>query len=931
MATRLAYSIIFLFGLGLVQSGTADADLVGWWKLDGNATDSSGGGHDGVLYGGPLWDAGIIGGALTFDGADDRVEMPGTSGADGFAGLAGEVTWTMWMKTSPRGAIQTIMGIGPAGAAHVQGNRSINVETSGVIMVRAHTVGALTSLSSTATVDDDQWHHIAITLAFDTDGANDTMKVYIDGDLSKGYEADDVNVNQYAGPAANFVVTLGARAGSPFGGSLDDVRIYDRALSDDEIRVLFESSGEPYPFAYGPAPRNDSMLEETYTRLRWMPGDFAAAHNVYFGTSFEDVNTATPESQGVFVGSATDSSQLVGVPEALVPGTTYYWRVDEVNDVNPDSPWRGEVWSFWVRPVVAWDPSPADGLMYVNPEQSLSWQSGLGNLFHTVYFGESFDEVSNAPAGGIMTVEAVYDPALEAGKTYFWRVDEFDGPRTYKGDVWSFTTVPEVAITDPSLAVWWTLDEGEGNSAVDWSGHGHHGAVHGEAQWVDGYQGTALAFADDVYVEAGGYPGVTGTEPRTVCAWIRTTTPNRTIMSWGVNVAGEKWRMRADATGGLRVEVSGGYHYGVTNIADGQWHHVAVTFEDDGSPDVLDTLLYVDGQAEAAADSLDEPIDTAATGAVRIGESPWHNAAFVGEIDDARIYDKVLTEEEIRVVMRGNPLLAGDPAPARDAIVDIRTADSLSWSAGDTAASHDVYFGTDRGGLELQANQAGTSFSLAGLVAFGGGDYFWRIDEIDSDGTVQSGDIWTFTIPSYLIVDDFESYTDAEGERIYETWIDGWTNGTGSVVGYLEAPFAERSIVSSGTQSMPLEYDNAASPYYSEAERAWTTAQDWTVSGVDTLVVDVRGTADNGAGRLYVVLEDSAGNTAISVHPDPDAVTAANWTEWPVPLSDFAGVDASRIEKLIIGVGDRNAPAAGGAGQIYIDGIRLIRGAPASQ
>jgi len=152
-------------------------------------------------------------------------------------------------------------------------------------------------------------------------------------------------------------------------------------------------------------------------------------------------------------------------------------------------------------------------------------------------------------------------------------------------------------------------------------------------------------------VEVAGYDGITGTAPRTCCAWIRATTvANQNIMSWAQNATGQKWRVRVNGTGGLRAEVEGGYHYGVTNIADGLWHHVAVTFEDDGSPDVLDTLLYVDGRRDATAASQATGIDTAA-GPVRIGKSPWYDDSFMDDIDDARIYDKVLTAEEIQQVM----------------------------------------------------------------------------------------------------------------------------------------------------------------------------------------------------------------------------------------------------------------------------------------
>ncbi|UCE50153.1 MAG: LamG domain-containing protein, partial [Phycisphaerales bacterium] len=495
-----------------------------------------------------------------------------------------------------------------------------------------------------------------------------------------------------------------------------------------------------------------------------------------------------------------------------------------------------------------------------------------------------------------------------------------------------FTTVPDIAVTNPNLMLWWTLDEGQGTTAVDWSGHGNHGAIVGDATWTDGFQGTALTFGDGVYVEAAGYDGVTGAAPRTCCAWIRTTTADRNIMSWGQNVAGQKWRMRADATGGLRIEINGGYHYGVTNIADGRWHHVAVTFEDDGTPDAADTLLYVDGQLDATSASQLTTIDTAA-GPVRIGESPWHNAPFLDEIDDARIYDKALTAEEIQQVMLGDTKLAGNPVPEFVALVDMRDISSLNWSKGTTAASHDVYFGTDRDAVaaadnsspEFQGNQTGTSLSLASLVEFGGGDYYWRVDEVQNDGTVVAGTIWKFTVPDYLIVDNFESYNDLEenqegSNRVYLTWIDGYGTATnGAVAGNLDPPFMSQGRDSA--QAMPLSYDNAGK--ISEATRTLTSKKDWTAEGVTNLVVWFSGASGNAADRMFVAL----GN-AVVYHSDDAATQDGGWNEWVIDLQEFAnqGVDVTNVDSITLGIGTRGAPVAtGGTGTVHFDDIRLIR------
>jgi len=98
---------------------------------------------------------------------------------------------------------------------------------------------------------------------------------------------------------------------------------------------------------------------------------------------------------------------------------------------------------------------------------------------------------------------------------------------------------------------------------------------------------------------------------------------------------------------------------------------------------------------------------------------------------------------------------------------------------------------------------------------------------------------------AWILTDGFETYNDdiEAGTTIFDTWLDGWVNDTSPTVGYFDAPFAEKTIIRTGKQSMPLQYDNSASPFYSEAEREFETAQDWIGNGAETLVLYVRGNA----------------------------------------------------------------------------------------
>jgi len=195
-------------------------------------------------------------------------------------------------------------------------------------------------------------------------------------------------------------------------------------------------------------------------------------------------------------------------------------------------------------------------------------------------------------------------------------------------------------------------------------------------------------------------------------------------------------------------------------------------------------------------------------------------------------------------------------------------------------------------------------------------------------------------VPAYLIVDDFESYTNDSPNRVFQTWLDGAGfsadeffpagysgNNTGALVGSDPATgnIMEFQNIHGGGQSAPMEYDNATVPYYSETVRTWDTAQDWTAAGVDTLVLYVKGIAGNDATQpLYVALENQ-GRTPAVVTLDPAVLTATDWTEQEIPLSRFAGLDARTVRKMYIGVGNRATPTQGGAGKLYIDDIRLTR------
>jgi len=285
----------------------------------------------------------------------------------------------------------------------------------------------------------NEWIHVALTWD------NGAAIQYINGE-----EVERGNVT-FQDTADDTPVTIGcvdSTNNETFVGSIDEVRIYNHALTPAEIQTIMLGI---FPTAFKPFPADGAMHEDTWVSLSWEPGTSAASHDVYFGDNFDDVDTG---AESVFQGNQAAEFLVVGFPgfafpDGLVPGTTYYWRVDEV-EADGTTKYQGTVWSFTVPSRTAYFPDPADGAESVDLNVELRWTGGFGSKLHYVYFGDNFDDVNNA-TGALPNGTTDYTPGtLTMAKTYYWRVDEFDIVETHKGDVWSFIT--EGAVSNPTPA-----------------------------------------------------------------------------------------------------------------------------------------------------------------------------------------------------------------------------------------------------------------------------------------------------------------------------------------------------------------------------------------------------------------------------------------------------------------------------------------------
>jgi len=245
-----------------------------------------------------------------------------------------------------------------------------------------------------------------------------------------------------------------------YGGALiTDPTNYRPQCSGIHTCYVFAAYGETYDGkANTPTPRDYDIRVSIPVTLVWVPGDGEDpnTHNLYFGTSFDDVNTATTPT--VVVGANSyDSSNIM----QLQNEATYYWRVDEVNINDANIITKGDVWQFSTSGK-AYGPVPESGTVatfYID-DLSLSWQPVEPN--HVIYFGTDPNEVNDANTSdttGIyrgpqqsetkyMLNSLVPDYSLVAGQTYYWRVDEVDDGNTQTGDVWNFTMPDHLVVDD---------------------------------------------------------------------------------------------------------------------------------------------------------------------------------------------------------------------------------------------------------------------------------------------------------------------------------------------------------------------------------------------------------------------------------------------------------------------------------------------------
>ncbi len=939
---RLTILCISFIIVSLMFAGQSYAEIdldtvLGIWLLDegtGDITaDASGNGNDGTLGGGPAWTNGVYGKALDFSGTSSYVDCGNAEmlnvevfSVSFWCNISNTQSWNHMISRGEH------HGGGNPGAVN-WGVMMYDAQETILYEVYNDTVKPSLSVNTTT----GEWHHVVIT------HDETTMQLYHDGQLAGTTPAGimlDENLP--------FIIGAQSRAGGPsdyFDGSLDDVGYFNIVLAPEDIEEIMNIGLAGIigniTVALNPQPADGALYESTWVTLSWQPSNFAVSHDVYLGENYDDVNDATRDSE-LFRSNQDLTFYIAGFPgyaypDGLVNGTTYYWRIDEVNDADPNSPWKGDVWSFSIPPKTAYAPNPADDAEFVDLNAKLTWTAGHGAILHYIVLGEDFDEVNNA-AMGVPNGTTTYNPGqLKLAKTYYWRVDEFNGTETLKGDVWSFTTLGAVTGPNPadgavgvnpsvilswdagavaaSHEVYFGTDADSVKNATTASPEYKGPKALGEESYDPG----KLALDATYYWRIEEVNGINPDSPWPGNVWSFTTSDFFVIDDFEGYDAGENqiWFFWHDGLGYGTPGTADYYAGNGTGAAVGDENSLSYTEE---------TIVHGGSQSMPIAYNNNKQ-----------GYSKY------SEVDLKLSTLRDWTAEGVTALsiwFRGNPASVGSfvEGPADTYTMTASGADiwdqadefhfayKMLTGPGSIVARVDSVDQTDvwaKAGVMIRETiDAGSKFAAvyitpanANGTATNGCRFQARINtavDAISDTGVATAEQMAIVAPYWMklerdITGNFRASYSANGS----TWQQmSWNPQNISMSSNVYIGLALTSHNNSAT----------CEAKFSNVRITGNVGPQWTNQDIGIL--------SNDAEPLYVAVSNVVGAPAVIAHDDPAAATIDTWTEWVIPLQAFTdqGINLTNVDRITIGLGTRgNMTEPGGSGKMFFDDIRLYR------
>ncbi len=979
MCGKTTYFFYLILILSLIPVCNADAELIGRWKLDevsGNvAIDSSGNGLDGICEGSVAWAAGMIDGAWQGNGSNAYIRVP----HDQLLMINDAITISVWMNHTAAPADMIISKSDGSGTGW-QSNYAIRLDDQGPRRVNwrgRNTVNQ--SLTSNSLLPQNEWVHITCT--FDITAAQN--RIYINGildsqntstlPLSPGEGDLFIGADQYPANSARWW----------FQGMLDDVRIYDEALPENLISVVMRGGDLNAGTAVNPNPANESTDVPRGAMLSWKPGEFADTHNVYLGTSFDDVNDADIDNRlGVLVSSGQDANNYE--PGLLEFDQTYYWRVDEVNAPPDLTVFKGDIWSFSTEPFAY--PVPGDSIIASASSQAASDQgpantvngSGLVDDMHSIEVTDMWLSESGEP--GSAWIQYDFDKVYKLHEMYIWN---YNAPSFLVG-----FGLKEVVIEYSADGTTWTQ---LGDTIELETATGTDDYVTNDIISLGGLAVQSLRINANNNQAGGGFFNQYGlSEVRFLYIPVQANEPQPADGQTDVGLNPLlNWRLGREAVshniyfssdmdsvldGSALVETVNQNNYAVESLDLGTAYYWKVDEVNDMETPALwegDLWSFITQEFIVIDDFEGYTDDDTA------GEAIWQNwidgfgdpanGSTAGYPDPDFLGGEHYVETSI--VNSGEqsmPLFYDNTGTAMNSevVYTLPSTWNLTASGADTLMLH--YRGNPVRFAEVSSDHIimsgagadiyGTNdqFRFVYKQLTGGGSILARVESLDATHAWAKGGVMIRETlepsSSWAMV----LYANENGVR-YQARL---TNNGGATS---DTPVATADQIA---QRAPVwirieRQGNQFNGYYSLDGQTWS-AMVWnsqTINMPNTVYIGLAVTSHvsdvlcgaeftsiettgnltgqwqvtevgvdqplgNTLDTLYVAVEDSAGQK-IAINAEPSAVATGDWRAWSIPISDFAtsGVDMTKVRKLYIGIGDLNNPMRG-AGTVYIDDIQ---------
>ncbi len=326
------------FTVHVVAAPPCPADITHFWNLDeteGSLFWDSYGAADGTCLDCPAPATGFLGGAQTFDGVDDEVEIADNDTYDW--GVADDFSIELWMKTADDGTVRTVMvGRDDGVAGGLQWWVGMHETTKQAVFLLTPSSGAGEASVGPAgpALNDDAWHHVVAV----REGSADTTRLYVDGqEIDKGWHGYTAD---FAGDMPMNLGYIDISGHYRFEGDLDEVATYDDALTGAEVLAHYRNGRAGYGVCDDPPPDVPTIVAEpAFTQglantISWSDESGSGATAYYLERADDADFTVNVATSGWIAGLTHEFA-------GLADGQGYYYRV-KTRDADLEESW----WSF---------------------------------------------------------------------------------------------------------------------------------------------------------------------------------------------------------------------------------------------------------------------------------------------------------------------------------------------------------------------------------------------------------------------------------------------------------------------------------------------------------------------------------------------------------------------------------------------------------